>query len=124
MNVECTPTSATAVKTEVTVNTTIPSGLPEEIFPLVFEIEDTQLCLSPNASYASTQGAVPVTTEPSIIDSTKETFHYKRTLTWAQYSAITASGGNKTFPTYFVTNKAVTGIKVYVKGELFGIASN
>lgn len=125
MNVECTPTSATAVKTAVTVNTTIPSGLPEEIFPLVFEIEDTQLCLSPNASYASTQGAVPVTTEPSIIpNNTKETFHYKRTLTWAQYSAITASGGNKTFPTYFVTNKAVTGIKVYVKGELFGIASN
>lgn len=125
MNVECNPTSATAVKTEVTVNTTIPSGLPEEIFPLVFEIEDTQLCLSPNASYASTQGAVPVTTEPSIIpNNTKETFHYKRTLTWAQYSAITASGGNKTFPTYFVTNKAVTGIKVYVKGELFGIASN
>lgn len=125
MNVACTPTSATAVKTAVTVNTTIPSGLPEEIFPLVFEIEDTQLCLSPNASYASTQGAVPVTTEPSIIpNNTKETFHYKRTLTWAQYSAITASGGNKTFPTYFVTNKAVTGIKVYVKGELFGIASN
>lgn len=124
MNVECTPTSATAVKTAVTVNTTIPSGLPEEIFPLVFEIEDTNLCLSPNASYASTQGAVPVTTEPSIIDSTKETFHYKRTLTWAQYSAITASGGYKTFSTYFLTNKAVTGIKVYVKGELFGIASN
>ena len=125
MTVTCTPTSATAVKTAVTVNTTIPTGLPEEIFPLVFEIEDTNLCLSPNASYASTQGAVPVTTEPSIIpNNTKETFHYKRTLTWAQYSAITASGGNKTFPTYFVTNKAVTGIKVYVKGELFGIASN
>ena len=120
MSVACTPTSATAVKTAVTVNTTIPAGLPEEIFPIVFDIEDTQLCLSPDASKTSEQGALPVTTEPSIITPGKSTFHYKRTLTWEQYNR---TNGN-VFPTYFVTNKAVTGIKVYVKSELFGTANN
>jgi hypothetical protein len=124
MTVACTPTSATAVKTAVTVNTTIPAGLPQEIFPLVFDIEDTQLCLSPDASKTNIQGSVPVTTEPSIINPSKETFHYKRTLTWEQYSALTAGTNGKTFPTYFVTNKAVTGITVYVKSELFGTKHN
>lgn len=124
MSVACTPTSATAVKTAVTVNTTIPAGLPEEIFPIVFDIEDTQLCLSPDASKTNVQGAVPVTTEPSIINPSNETFHYKRTLTWEQYNALTAGTNGKTFPTYFVTNKAVTGITVYVKSELFGTKHN
>ena len=124
MTVACTPTSATAVKTAVTVNTTIPAGLPQEIFPLVFDIEDTQLCLSPDASKTNIQGSVPVTTEPSIINPSKETFHYKRTLTWDQYSALAAGTNGKTFPTYFVTNKAVSGITVYVKSELFGEAAH
>ena len=125
MSVECTPTTASAVKTEVTVNTTIPAGLPQEIFPLVFDIEDKQLCLSPDASKTNIQGSVPVTTEPSIIDTSKETFHYKRTLTWDQYSALAAGADGKTFPTYFVTNKVVSEvIEVYVYHELFGTDSN
>ena len=124
MSVACTPTSATAVKTAVTVNTTIPAGLPEEKFTIVFDIEDTQLCLSPDASKTNVQGAVPVTTEPSIINPSNETCPYKRTLTWEQYSALTAGTDGKTFPTYFVTNKAVSGITVYVKSELFGTKHN
>jgi hypothetical protein len=124
MSVACTLASQNTVKAAVTVNTTIPAGLPEEIFPLVFDIEDTQLCLSPDASKTNVQGAVPVTTEPSIINPSNETFHYKRTLTWEQYSALTAGTDGKTFPTYFVTNKAVTGITVYVKSELFGTKHN
>lgn len=124
MSVECTLASQNTVKAAVTVKTTIPAELPQEIFPLVFDIEDTQLCLSPDASKTNVQGAVPVTTEPSIIDPSKETFHYKRTLTWDQYSALDAETDGKEFSTYFVTNKAVTGITVYVKSELFGTKHN
>lgn len=124
MSVACTPTTASAVKTAVTVNTTIPTGLPVEIFPLVFDMEDTQLCLSPDASKTNVQGSLPVTTETSIINASKETFHYKRTLTLEQYNALTAGANGKTFSTYFVTNKAVSGITVYVKNELFGVAAH
>lgn len=126
MTVACTPTSATSLKTAVTVSTTIPAGLPEEIFPLEFEIEDTQLCLSPDVSKTDLQGSIPVTMNPSIIPlNTKTTFHYIRTLTKAQYDAITASGETITFNTYFLTNKTtVSGIKVYVRSELFGTKSN
>lgn len=129
MSVACTLASQNTVKAAVTVNTTIPAGLTEEIFPLVFDIEDTQLCLSPDASKTNVQGTVPVTTDPSIINTSKETFHYKRTLTWEQYNStnpaiITTGANGKTFPTHFVTNKAVTGVTVYVKSELFGEAAH
>lgn len=122
MNVECTPTETSEIKSSVVVSVTIPGNLPEEVFPLVFDMEDTKLCLSPDATYTA-QGAVPVTTEPSIIDSSKETFHFRRTLTWDQYEALAVVDGERTFETHFLTNKAsVSGITVYVKHELFGDA--
>lgn len=125
MSVACTPTSAEALGASVTVNVTVPTGLPQEIFPLVFDMEDTQLSLSPDASQTSVQGSLPVTNEPSIIPSnTKETFHFKRTLTWTQYSNLTESGGSKTFSTYFKTSKKVDGIKVYVYNPYFGNAAH
>lgn len=128
MRVACDKTTSTALGQSVKVSVTIPGDLNEEIFPLVFDMEDDQLCLSPDASYAGNQGAVPVTNDVSIIDSSKETFHFKRTLTWAQYSAITAgTDGKKTFNTVFKTSKttaANTTIKVYVYHELFGTKNN
>lgn len=102
----------------------VPSGLPEEIFPLQFVMEDTQLCLSPNAARESDQGSIPVSPGPSMITSGKQAFQFTRTLTWTQYNAITASGNTKTIPTYFKTSKAVENIKVYVYHELFGTKSN
>lgn len=124
MAVSCNPATANALGQTVTVSVTIPGDLNEEIFPLVFDMEDTQLCLSPDASQTA-QGSVPVTSGVSIIDPTKETFHFKRTLTWAQYSGLAAGAdGKKTFPTYFKTSKAVSGITVYVYHELFGTKHN
>lgn len=124
MTVTCTPEEASAVNTEVTVSLTVPSGLPEEIFPLQFVMEDTQLCLSPNAARESDQGSIPVSPGPSMITSGKQAFQFTRTLTWTQYNAITASGNTKTIPTYFKTSKAVENIKVYVYHELFGTKNN
>ena len=124
MTVTCTPEEASAVNTEVTVSLTVPSGLPEEIFPLQFVMEDTQLCLSPNAARESDQGSIPVSPGPSMITSGKQAFQFTRTLTWTQYNAITASGNTKTIPTYFKTSKAVENITVYVYHELFGTNSN
>lgn len=124
MTVACDRTTSTALGQSVKVSVTIPGDLNEEIFPLVFDMEDTQLCLSPDASQTA-QGSVPVTHDVSIIDPTKETFHFKRTLTWAQYSGITAADGKKTFDTFFKTSKATTAnIKVYVYHELFGTKNN
>ena len=124
MTVACTPGTASAVGAEVTVNLTIPTGLPEEIFPLQFVMEDTQLCLSPNAARESDQGSIPVSPGPSMITSGKQAFQFTRTLTLAQYNAITASGNTKTIPTYFKTSKAVDNITVYVYHELFGTKHN
>lgn len=120
MTVTCSPTTVSSVKASVIVRVSIPGNLPPEVFPLVFDIEDTQLCLSPDASYTA-QGAVPVTTDPSIINPAVETFHYRRTLTWDQYSAIEA-GATKTFETRFLSNKTAQNITVYVKNPLFGEA--
>ena len=124
MTVACTPSTVTAAETEVTVNITVPAGLPEEIFPLEFVMEDTQLCLSPNAERESVQGSIPVTPGPSMITTGKQAFQFTRTLTWAQYNAITASGDTKTFPTYFKTKGAVQDIVVYVQNKLFGTKHN
>ena len=124
MTVACTPETVSEVNTEVTVNITVPSGLPEEIFPLQFVMEDTQLCLSPNAARESEQGSMPVSPGPSMITSGKQAFQFTRTLTWTQYNAITASENTKTIPTYFKPSKAVTDITVYVYNELFGTKLN
>ena len=124
MTVACTPETVSEVNTEVTVNITVPSGLPEEIFPLQFVMEDTQLCLSPNAARESEQGSIPVSPGPSMITSGKQAFQFTRTLTWTQYNAITASENTKTIPTYFKPSKAVTDITVYVYNELFGTKHN
>ena len=125
MTVACNRETSTALGQSVKVSVTIPGDLNEEIFPLVFDMEDTQLCLSPDASQTA-QGSVPVTHDVSIIDPTKETFHFKRTLTWAQYSDIAAgTDGKKTFDTFFKTSKTTTAnIKVYVYHELFGTKNN
>lgn len=124
MTVACTPGTASAVGAEVTVNLTIPTGLPEEIFPLQFVMEDTQLCLSPNAARESEQGSIPVSPGPSMITAGKQAFQFTRTLTWAQYNAIEASGNTKTIPTYFKASKAASNITVYVYHELFGTKHN
>lgn len=124
MTVACTPETVSEVNTEVTVNITVPSGLPEEIFPLQFVMEDTQLCLSPNAARESEQGSMPVSPGPSMITSGKQAFQFTRTLTWTQYNAITASENTKTIPTYFKPSKVVTDITVYVYNELFGTKHN
>ena len=124
MTVACTPETVSEVNTEVTVNITVPSGLPEEIFPLQFVMEDTQRCLSPNAARESEQGSMPVSPGPSMITSGKQAFQFTRTLTWTQYNAITASENTKTIPTYFKPSKVVTDITVYVYNELFGTKHN
>ena len=108
----------------VIVSVTIPGDLNPEIFPLEFIMEDTQLCLSPDATHTA-QGSIPVTPGPSMITAGKQAFQFTRTLTWAQYSGIAAGAdGKKTFDTYFKASKDVSNIKVYVYHELFGTKHN
>lgn len=108
----------------VIVSVTIPGDLNPEIFPLEFVMEDTQLCLSPDANHTA-QGSIPVTPGPSMITAGKQAFQFTRTLTWAQYSDIAVGAdGKKTFDTYFKASKAASNIKVYVYHELFGTKHN
>lgn len=135
MTVECPDELVpAALGTEVTINTIIPGNLPSTIFPLVFEIEADAMSIHPNTAKAEVvdnSKIMPVVSGTSIIPGkVKNTFHYERTLTLAEYEAL---GGNPdgsatdqlvTVPSYFLTNKAASSTTVYVRNEYFTIASD
>ena len=133
MQVNCVPIVVEgAVAKEVLVNTTIPGNLSEDIFPLVFEIEAEEMSLYPDLTKKSDgtlkypNNVMPVVSGPSIISGkTKNSFHYERTLTWAEYESL--GGGpesttNVTVPSYFLTNKADNASNVYVRNDYFKTA--
>lgn len=134
MDVACDPKRvAAAAGQPITVNTVIPGDLPSALFPLVFEIEAEAMSLYPNTAKSDVTDdskIMPVVSGKSIIPGkTKNTFHYERTLTLAEYVHW---GGmpDKTkdtpviFPSYFLTNKAESASKVYVYNEYFNSAND
>ena len=129
MDVACDPKRvADAAGQPITVNTVIPGDLPSALFPLVFEIEAEAMSLYPNTAKSGVTDdskIMPVVSGKSIIPGkTKNTFHYERTLTLAEYEDL---GGmpDKTndthviVPSYFLTNKAESASDVYVYNEYF-----
>lgn len=133
MQVNCVPTVVEgAVAKEVLVNTIIPGNLSEDIFPLVFEIEAEEMSLYPDLTENSDgtlkypNNVMPVVSGPSIISGkTKNSFHYERTLTWAEYEGLGGgpeSTNNVTVPSYFLTNKADNASNVYVRNDYFKTA--
>ena len=103
------------------VKINIPIGLPESMFPLVFDVESDKLSLTPNtAKYPDAN--LPVESGTSICDgqSGKSSFRYKKTVSYEQYKAIAQNSDNtKTIVCNFKTNKAESEGKVYVDNHYF-----
>ena len=128
MDVSCNPTTvARSVGASVTINTHIPSNLPSDIFPLVFDIEAAELSIYPDPNFKNALDqavTMPVKTGNTIIPgTTKNSFYFQRTLTEAEYNALsTDDNGNKVMPSGFLTNKAASESDVWVYNEFFGEA--
>lgn len=103
----------------------IPIGLPESMFPLVFDLESDNLSLTPNtAKYPNDN--MPVESGKSICDGQtgKSSFHYKKTISYDEYTALAQNNDNtKTIICHFKTNKAESAGKVYVTNEFFNKAN-
>lgn len=134
--VSCPKDVSRQLGAEVLVETYIPTGLDEFMFPLVFSIEASALTLYPNSDAGI---VMPVVSGQSIITTQpKNTFHYERTLTYAEYEELVTrqidldgdgEGTNppesmKLVPSYFKTNKAQSDTQVYVYNEYFGLAND
>lgn len=129
MTVSCNPTTvARSVGASVTINTHIPNNLPSDIFPLVFDIEAAELSIYPDPNFKNDLGqavTMPVKTGNTIIPgSTKNSFYFQRTLTEAEYHALSTENGNKVMPSGFLTNKAASESDVWVYNEFFGEAED
>ena len=128
MNVVCNPSEVANndINQPVTVNTKIPANLPSDIFPLVFDIEAAKLSLYPDPDATDVLGhtiVMPVVSGPSIINSSKNSFYYQRTLTYAEYEKLVENAGEATdvaIPSYFLTNMKNSATKVYVHNNYFG----
>ena len=118
MTLECAPKKVTSSSgQEIRVDIKVPDDLTENLFPLSFDIEDTQLSLSPN----SVKNQLPVTVSKSIIPGKEsvQTFHYTKKVTWDEYLSYTKSGGQAIIPTYFKTNKGDNASVVHAYNYYF-----
>lgn len=128
MEVECNPSKVANndINQPVTVNTIIPANLPSDIFPLVFDIEAAKLSLYPDPDATDVLGhtiVMPIVSGPSIINSSKNSFYYQRTLTYAEYEKLVENAGEATtvaIPSYFLTNMKDSETDVYVHNNYFG----
>lgn len=107
----------------VNVNISIPILLPESMFPLVFDIESSELSITPNTHKYPTEN-LPVEGGASIWKSGKQAFYYKKTLSYNEYKLLaTNSNGTKTFTCHFKTNTDQSASTVYVTNEYFNMGS-
>ncbi|MDD7455807.1 MAG: hypothetical protein PUK70_06120 [Bacteroidales bacterium] len=100
------------------VRTTIPVGLSESIFPLVFDIEVVKKSLTPRAG-----AYLPVISRKSYSSSGKATYMFQRTLTYSEYKSIAASDTKVTFSSIFKSNIAASTSEVYVANKYFNTGS-
>lgn len=109
---------------EVRLDVDIPDGLVESMFPLYFNIEASNLTLTPDDS--QTNHVLPVVSGETIIDdSHKHSFYFQRTVTWSEYSGLTShldleeETRWRTFSSYFKTNCDDSKTDVYVANRFF-----
>ena len=99
----------------------IPSELPESMFPLVFQIESSGLSITPDNTVADNN--LPVMTGPTIVSGQNgNSFHFNKTLSFADYSNLPSSSlhpGYVTFTCHFVTNKEDSASEIYVANNYF-----
>lgn len=110
------------------VSITIPSGLPESMFPLEFKIEAEAMTLTPETSRTNSDlngYNIPVHSGTSISPNLagKTTFHFIRTLTRAEYNSLPENEGKRTFHAYFKSNRRESATTIWVDNEYFHPAS-
>ena len=107
---------------EQAVDVSIPDGLPESMFPLIFTLEPLRMTLTPDNSKGIN---MPVLSGKSLSGSGKPAFQFERTLSWDEYNAIEAEFDRetetrwRTFTSYFKTNCEDSGTKVLVSNKYF-----
>ena len=102
------------------VDISLPTNLPESMFPLVFQIESDALSLTPNNAVADNN--LPVEAGATIKPNTEGTsFYYLKTLSYDKYTNLPNSthDGYVVFTTYFLTNKPENASTVYVANKFF-----
>ena len=122
MNVKCVTEKLAVQKgAKQEIQISIPSGLPESMFPLVFTIEAERQTLTPDSEMADNN--LPVVAGLSISDNPeyegKTAFQFVRTLSLADYRALEDVDGWRTFSNYFKSNRSKSATTVWVYNEYF-----
>ena len=109
LSVKCTNPVPDVVGASVTVQVTIPSGMPQSMFPLEFIIEPDDLTLETDTSKG--------------INMPESSGRFTRTLSWSEYSNLPASGESRTFCCYFLTTRSDSATTIRVSNEYFSTES-
>jgi len=105
------------------VDISIPDGLVESMFPLVFAIEAREMTLTPDNTVSGNN--MPVISAPSITGDERQAFHFRRTLTWDEYRSLASQldfedeSRWRTFSSYFKTNCDESATRIYVGNDFF-----
>lgn len=103
------------------VDISIPDGLPQSMFPLVFKIEPERMTLTPDDNKANNN--LPVQDGASISDDPdyagKSSFHFLRTISWSEYRGLSTHMDDddktwRTFTCYFKTNRDESATTIWV----------
>lgn len=104
-----------------TIMVTIPSALPESMFPLEFTFEAENATLTPDNSFTSNN--LPVTSGRSLSDKAefegKQAIQFIRTLTLDEYYSLPVVDGQRTFYSYFKSNCSYSATTVWVTNDYF-----
>lgn len=102
---------------EVVLN--VPGGLGDAMFPLEFELEAENQCMTPDLG-----DDLPVKTGGSIIPEkgNKTTIGFVRTLSWEEYESAENEGGFKSIPCHFKTSKSESATRIYARNKYFNLA--
>ena len=106
-------------KQEVLVS--IPSALPESMFPLEFTFEAENATLTPDNSISSNN--LPVTSGLSLSNKEeyvgKQSIQFIRTLTLEEYYSLPVVDGQRTFSSYFKSNRNYSATTIWVANDYF-----
>lgn len=132
MAVSCTPSVEDVMGQQVNVNIGIPKDLPESMFPLVFNIEAEKLSITPYISSEWADENLPVESGKTLVpDKTYPSFHYKRTLSYEEYTGtglyagkgLPDGTGGVVMTCHFKTNKDQSASNIYVTNDYFNEGS-